>query len=78
MTIAYPVLAGEIAKRGIKKVSIASGAGMTDRCLRNKLTGLTPFSLPEALAIKNRFFPDMDFEYLFSKADNNLTSNPLS
>lgn len=70
MNVAYPVLAGEIAKRGIKKVSIASSAGMTDRGLRNKMAGITPFSLPEALAIKNCFFPDMDFEYLFSRSDN--------
>ena len=70
MNIAYPILTGEIAKRGIKKVAISSGAGMTDRALRNKLSGATPFSLPEALAIKHQFFPDMDFEYLFSQSDN--------
>lgn len=36
MNIAYPILTGEIAKRGIKKVAISSGAGMTDRALRNQ------------------------------------------
>lgn len=69
MNIAYPVLSGEIAKRGIKKNVIAEGAGMTDRGLRNKMAGKTPFSLPEALAIKAKFFPDLDIEYLF-QTDN--------
>lgn len=67
MKAVYPVLAGEIAKRGIKKTALAQGAGMSDRVLRNKMAGKTPFSLPEALAIKNRFFPDFGVEALFKK-----------
>lgn len=69
MNVLYPVLSGEIARRGIKKCVLAEGAGMSDRALRYKMAGKIPFSLPEALAIKNRFFPDYDVESLFAVSD---------
>lgn len=72
MRVLYPTLVGEIAKRGIKKYALAEGVGMSDRMLRNKLSGKTPFSLPEALAIKNRFFPDFTVEDLFVKSNETI------
>lgn len=67
MDVIYPTLAGEIAKRGIKKCVLASRAGMSDRVLRNKMAGKSPFSIQEALAIKNEFFPDFTVDDLFSQ-----------
>ena len=69
MNVLYPVLSGEIARRGIKKCVLSEAAGMSDRTLRYKMAGKIPFSLPEALAIKNRFFPDYDVESLFAVSD---------
>ena len=66
MMAKYPVLVGEIAKRGVKKATLAKTIGVSDRTLRNKLAGETAFSLPEAATIRNTFFPDMEMEYLFS------------
>lgn len=64
----YPVLVGEIAKRGIKKTAIAKQIGVTERTLYNKLYGLAPFTWPEVCEIKNCFFPDLDQETLFRRA----------
>ena len=65
MNAFYPVLVGEIARRGIKKTTIAESIGICDKALRNKLSGKTSFSLPEAQKIKDHFFPDISLERLF-------------
>ncbi len=51
--IAYPTLAGEIAKRGIKKNAIAKHLGISDRTFYNKLYGIADFTwTTENLAIQ--------------------------
>lgn len=69
MPIAYPNLTGEIAKRGIKKNAIANHIGISYRAFYGKLSGQVSFTWDEALAIKSRFFPDLDIQQLFSRAD---------
>lgn len=69
MAVIYPNLVAEIAKRGIKKTSIAKQIGVSSRTLYCKLSGETSFSWEEACAIKNCFFPDMESETLFKRAD---------
>ena len=64
--IAFPVLVGEMAKRGIKKNAIARSLGICDKALYNKLNGRVPFTWPEVLIITSRFFPDFRVEDLFS------------
>lgn len=66
----YPVLVGEIAKRGIKKTVIASATNMSTRALYNKILGLTPFDWEEVCVIQSRFFPDMDKDTLFAKSSD--------
>lgn len=68
--VAYPTLAGEIAKRGLKKKDIAESIGICDRALSNKLKGKVAFTWPEVSAIRARFFPDMAPEVLFRRADD--------
>lgn len=65
----YPVLTGEIAKRGIKKTAIARSIGISDRSLRNRFNGVSDFTWPEVETIRKRFFPDMSAEELFVRAD---------
>lgn len=65
----YPNLEREIAGRGVKKKVIAESIGVCNRSLNNKLSGRVPFTLPEVSAIKNKFFPDMQLEILFAKAE---------
>lgn len=66
----YPVLVGEIAKRGIKKKVIAQSIGICDKSLNNKLTGRVPFTWPEVKIIRHKFFPDLDPDYLFTQASD--------
>lgn len=61
----YPVLAGEIAKRGIKKKVIAESIGVCDKTLLNKLKGKAPFTWPEVSTIHKQFFPDIPPDQLF-------------
>lgn len=68
--VTYPVLAGEIARRGIKKKTIAESIGVCDKSLSNKLAGKVPFTWPEVSVIKERFFPDMTPEELFQKSND--------
>lgn len=72
--VVYPVLVGEIAKRGIKKKTIAQSIGVCDKSLNNKLSGRVPFTWPEVAAIKARFFPDLTPEELFQRAGNTQDS----
>lgn len=70
MEAVYPVLVGEIAKRGLKKSSIAEEIGISYRALYNKLSGAVPFTWPETCAIQERFFPDMEKDDLFRRASD--------
>lgn len=65
--VRYPVLASEIARRGIKKKSIAESIGVCGRSLNNKMNGRAAFTWPEVKTIRHQFFPDMDPEILFSE-----------
>ena len=69
MTVVYPVLIGELARRGIKKNTIAKHICISERALYNKLSGNVSFTCDEAIAIKDFFFPDMDPQQLFAQAD---------
>lgn len=66
----YPILVGEMAKRGIKKKAIAQSIGICDKTLSNKMNGKVPFTWPEVCGINERFFPDMSKDELFAKADD--------
>lgn len=66
----YPVLTAEIARRGIKKKAIAESLGICSKSLCNKLAGRSPFTWPEVVVVRNRFFPDMTPDYLFKRSDS--------
>ena len=70
MAVVFPNLVAEIAKRGIKKTTIAERIGVSTRTLYSKLGGETSFSWEEVCEIKDCFFPDMDQETLFKRADD--------
>lgn len=67
MSVAYPELVGEMAKRRLKKVTVANGLGISARALYAKIMGETDFTLSEANAIHAMFFPEVDKELLFRK-----------
>lgn len=67
MTVVFPTLVGEMAKRGIKKATVADRIGISVRAFYNKLSGKAPFTWDEVLTITNCFFPDMDPATLFQR-----------
>lgn len=73
--VRYPVLVGEIAKRGIKKKVIAESIGVCDKSLKNKLDGKAPFTWPEVKVIRHRFFPDLDPDYLFEDSSEYISTD---
>lgn len=74
MTVIYPTLIGEIAKRGVKKCVIAERLNISERALYNKLSGISSFTWEEVCTIKACFFPDMDQTSLFTRADTTQDS----
>lgn len=60
-------LRAEMARYGISTVDIAKVTGKTERSIRDKLIGKTQFSIPDAMAVRDHFFPEMSLEYLFNQ-----------
>ena len=73
MSIAYPNLAAAVAKRGIKKTSIASSLEISTRSLYSKMSGEASFTWEEVCRIQKNFFPDMDKDFLFAPSDDGTT-----
>ena len=71
--VTYPILIGEMAKRGIKKQSMANTLGISTRALYNKLSGKVPFTWPEVCVIQTQFFSDIDKDSLFCRLDEHGT-----
>ena len=67
--VTYPVLIGEIAKRGIKKKTIADCIGVCSKSLTNRLLGKVQFTWPEVQIIQQHFFPDVEVKDLFATSD---------
>lgn len=68
-------LRAEMVRNGVSVTAMAAKIGKTDRCVRAKLGGATAWSLPEAQAVRDRFFPGMSLEYLF--ADSNSAQSAV-
>lgn len=64
--VRYPVLIGEMAKRQIKKKTLARAIGICDKALNNKLNGRVPFTWPEVKTIQKEYFPDISPGELFA------------
>lgn len=70
MECVYPKMEEKIATRGIKKKTIAGRLGISERCLYNKLKGVTPFVWPEVEILQKDFFPDMTKEQIMCKEES--------
>lgn len=69
MVVAFPELVGEMAKRRLTRSEIAKSLGISTRALYSKISGKTDFTLSEANAIHSAFFPDIEKDILFTRAD---------
>ena len=65
----YPELVGTMAKRNLTRTAVAKQIGISTRTFYSKLIGETEFTLSEAKAIRNTFFPDMPLEALFAQEE---------
>ena len=61
----YMNLKAEMVRHGVRDVDIAERIGISDRAFRNKISGRSEFGVKQAIQIRNKFFPDLDVEYLF-------------
>lgn len=69
MRMKYANLIGEMAKSGISNDAIAECINVHRNTASNKLNGGT-FSVEEAEAVRDKFFPGMTLEYLFKRYTN--------
>ena len=56
-----------MARYKVTVSDIASLLKCSERTVKNKISGKTPFTYKEALSIRNIFFKKLDTEYLFEQ-----------
>lgn len=62
-------LSAEMVRFGVGITDLQRILNCSDKTVRNKLSGTTEFSVNEAFAIRDSFFPGLRIEYLF-QSDN--------
>lgn len=65
--VIYPELEAQLAKRGCYKMELAKLLGIMPRTLRNKLSGISHFTVEEAVWIQENWFSDKTVNELFRK-----------
>lgn len=65
---------GEMKIYGIKNSDICKVIRKTEKTVRNKLNGISDFSVIEAITIRNKLFPGRSLEELFSDGDDRKVS----
>lgn len=63
-------LKAEMARANVTVPAIAGLVHRGDRTIRERIKGNGAFSMPDAIAVRDAFFPGMDLEYLFAAADS--------
>lgn len=58
-------LLAEMARKSVTVSDLAKILKCSDRTVKNKIAGITPFTYKEATTIRNTFFKKLDTEYLF-------------
>lgn len=59
-------LKAEMARYGVTKSDIKKVLNCSDKTVDNKLNGVTDFTVPEALKIRNAYFKGYRIDYLFA------------
>lgn len=60
-------LRGEMAKRKVSIEDLAELLGIHRNSVANKLNGNSSFSIDESVKIQEKYFPDLELKFLFSK-----------
>ena len=69
-------LQAEMTRFGATNQDIGTAIGKAERTVRDKISGLYAFDFPEAVSIRDKFFPGMRLEYLFFDAGLKNRSEP--
>ncbi|WP_274316312.1 helix-turn-helix domain-containing protein [Staphylococcus hyicus] len=56
--------------KGVSLVDIADLLGLRYQTVSDKINGASDFKFGEAIKIKNKFFPEYEIVYLFSRDDS--------
>lgn len=62
----FPNLKAEMKRKNITIRCMAGFLGRSESWLNNRLSGRTNLLLDDGVRIKNKFFPEIDIEVLFS------------
>lgn len=62
----FPNLKAEMARYGLTYAKVAEAIGRTPNWVDSRLRGKASINIEEARLIRNTFFPDIDYDYLFS------------
>lgn len=60
-------LKAEMARINITTADIAVVIKKSDRTVRDRIKGKGQFSVPDATAVRDTFFPELTLEYLFTR-----------
>lgn len=62
-------LSAEMMRFGVSNADIQQLLSCSDKTVKNKLTGMTEFTVSEAMQIQRTFFPGLRMEYLFASVN---------
>lgn len=65
----YKNLEAEMTRFDISNDDIAKVINKNSRTVRNKRAGITAFTLPEIITIRDTFFPELKLEYIFEHTE---------
>ena len=71
--VIFPELEANLAGKGIMKKEVCQLLNIMPRTLFNKLTGVSHFTVEEAIQIQEQFFKDMTVNELFKKESEDLS-----
>lgn len=62
-------LKAEMARADVTIYAVAKAIGKGERTVRERIKGNGYFSVSDAITVRDAFFPGMELEYLFARAD---------
>lgn len=68
----YKNLEAEMARQGIKRGDLADLLDVRYATIIDKLKGRFSFTLDEAFQIRDSYFPELSFEYLFKTEEERI------
>ena len=64
--MAYSNLKAEMGRKNVTIEAVAKILEIHRNSVANKLNGTSSFTIEEAMKIKNTFFPNLEYRYLFA------------